>query len=80
LPAELFTASFSKSALEVDLQRPLPDLLREVSTDIEKQYISKALDQSHGHVGRCAKLCGLSRRTLSAKIAAYGIDKTNFKN
>jgi DNA-binding NtrC family response regulator len=80
LPPELFTADLPKSPFEVDLQRPLLELLREVSTDIEKQYISKALDQSHGHVGRCAKLCGLSRRTLSAKIAAYGIDKTNFKN
>jgi transcriptional regulator with GAF, ATPase, and Fis domain len=79
LPPELFGPRSSKPALEVDLQRPLPDLIREVSADIEKQYISKALDQSHGHVGRCAKLCGLSRRTLSAKIATYGIDKATFK-
>ncbi len=79
LPPELFGPRFSKPAFELDLQRPLPDLIREVSADIEKQYISKALDQSHGHVGRCAKLCGLSRRTLSAKIAAYGIDKATFK-
>ena len=79
LPPDLLEVRPSKSRSEVDLQRPLPELIRDVTADIEKQFIAKALDQTHGHVGRCAKLCGLSRRTLSAKIAAYGIDKTDFK-
>jgi DNA-binding NtrC family response regulator len=50
-----------------------------VSHDIEQQYIRKALEKSHGNVGRCAKICGLSRRSISAKIAEYDINKACFK-
>ena len=32
-----------------------------------------------GNVGRCAKICGLSRRSITAKIAEYKFDKTAFK-
>jgi len=28
---------------------------------------------------RCAQICGYSRRSLSAKLAAYQIDKTPFR-
>jgi two-component system NtrC family response regulator len=47
--------------------------------DIEQQYIRKALKRSHGNIGRCAKICGLSRRSISAKIAEYKINKLVFK-
>ena len=57
----------------------VPDLLREVIASIEKQYIRKALKKSRGNVGRCAKICGLSRRSITAKIAEYKIDKAAFK-
>jgi len=32
-----------------------------------------------GHVGRCAKICGMSRARITANIAEYGIDKDRFK-
>ena len=47
---------------------------------IEKQYILKALEKSRGNVGRCAELCGLSRRSVSGKISQYEIDKYPFKS
>ncbi len=79
LPAELTSPALPKLPFAIDLDRPLPDLLREVCADVEQQYIRKALEQSHGHVGRCAKMCGLSRRTLSARIAGFQINKSVFK-
>jgi DNA-binding NtrC family response regulator len=79
LPPEVLTPNTPKLPFSIDLKRPLPDLLRELSADVEQQYIRKALEQSHGNVGRCAKICGLSRRSISAKIAEYNINKSTFK-
>ncbi len=39
----------------------------------------KALKKTRGHVGRCAKISGLSRRSVTDKIAQYKIDKALFK-
>ena len=64
----------------VDLSRPLPELLRGVSQEFEKKYLLRALEKTRGNIGRCARLCGLSRRSISAKLAEYGIDKREFKH
>jgi DNA-binding NtrC family response regulator len=79
LPPELLTPHANKMPYNIDLERPLPDLLRDLTTEIEQQYIRKALKKSHGNIGRCARICGLSRRSISAKIAEYKINKTVFK-
>ncbi len=79
LPPELTAPQATKLPFNIDLDRPLPDLLRDVTVDIEQQYIRKALKRSHGNIGRCARICGLSRRSISAKIAEYKINKTVFK-
>jgi two-component system NtrC family response regulator len=65
---------------EIDLKRPLPYYLGLATEQIERQYIIKALEKSHGNVGRCAELCGLSRRSVSSKISQYKIDKFPFKS
>jgi len=79
LPIELSNPPSVKTPFHVDLDRGLPDLLREVVASVEQQYIRKALKKSHGNVGRCAKICGLSRRSMTTKIAEYQIDKAAFK-
>jgi DNA-binding NtrC family response regulator len=79
LPPELTAPQAAKVPFNIDLERPLPDLLHDITVDIEQQYIRKALKRSHGNIGRCAKICGLSRRSISAKIAEYKINKTVFK-
>ncbi len=79
LPPEVLTPSAPRTPFAIDLDRPLPDLLRDLTADIEQQYIRKALKKSHGNIGRCAKICGLSRRSISAKIAEYNINKAVFK-
>jgi DNA-binding NtrC family response regulator len=79
LPPDVLTPSAPRQPVVIDLETPLPQLLRDVCADIEQQYIRKALKKSHGNIGRCAKICGLSRRSISAKIAEYQINKTMFK-
>jgi DNA-binding NtrC family response regulator len=68
-----------KPRFEIDLAQPLPYYLNQATEQIERDYISKALEKSRGNVGRCAELCGLSRRSVSGKISQYGIDKVPFK-
>jgi len=65
---------------EIDLKQPLPFYLKQATEQIERQYIIKALEKSRGNVGRCAELCGLSRRSVSGKISQYEIDKYPFKS
>lgn len=80
LPPEILqTAPTQAAPKEIDLERPLPDLLREMTADIEERYIREVLRKTHGDVGRCAKLCGMSRRSITAKISQYGIDKAVYK-
>ena len=79
LPQEVLAPTAPKPPLNIDLDRPLPELLRDISADVEQQYIRKALKKSRGNIGRCARICGLSRRSISAKIAEYNINKSVFK-
>lgn len=79
LPAELSAPGSTKYPFPIDLERPLPDLLTEIVANVEQQYIQRALKKTHGHVGRCAEICGLSRRSITAKIAEYKFDKSTFK-
>ncbi|HEV3164804.1 MAG TPA: sigma-54 dependent transcriptional regulator [Isosphaeraceae bacterium] len=65
---------------EIDLKHPLPYYLKLATEQIEREYIIKALEKSRGNVGRCADLCGLSRRSISGKIGQYTIDKYTFKS
>jgi two-component system NtrC family response regulator len=81
LPPELLaTRSGSTSAQRIDLSRKLPDLLQEAMVELEKQYLRKALKKTRGNVMRCATICGLSRRSISAKLSEYGIKKEEFKS
>jgi DNA-binding NtrC family response regulator len=79
LPQELASPPQQKMPFHVTLNRPLPELLRTATTTIEQQYLRKALKKARGNVVRAAKICGLSRRSVTAKIAEYGIDRATFK-
>jgi DNA-binding NtrC family response regulator len=64
---------------QVDLTRALPEQLAEITAEFEKRYLRKALRRTRGHVGKCADISGLSRRSITDKIAHYGIKKEDFK-
>ena len=79
LPADLVKPAEAKTSLMIDLNRTLSDQLPEVIAHFEERYIRKALKKCRGHVGSCARICGISRRSMTAKIARYNIDKSLFK-
>jgi two-component system response regulator AtoC len=79
LPAETLKQNRPKFQLPVDLSRPLTDQLNELTSALEDRYLRRALKRTRGHIGRTARLTGLSRRTITDKIALYQIDKTEFK-
>jgi DNA-binding NtrC family response regulator len=72
-------AGDERPRFEIDLKHPLPYYLKLATEQIEREYIRKALEKSRGNVGRCAELCGLSRRSVSGKIGQYAIDKYSYK-
>lgn len=79
LPPDVAVPRPAQSVSTVDVSRPLPEQLRQIVAEVEKQYLRKALKKSRGNVGRCARISGLSRRSVSAKLAEYGIDKDEYK-
>jgi two-component system response regulator AtoC len=80
LPTELLTPTKAKAPFVIDLNKSLNEHLEEMTAQIEKTYIRRALRKTRGHVGKCAQICGLSRRSITAKIAEYGLDKAEFKD
>jgi transcriptional regulator with GAF, ATPase, and Fis domain len=79
LPAEVLQSPVRPMTIPVDLSRPLPEVLKSMLCDVEKQYIERALKQANGNIGHCARICGLSRRSISTKLAEYHIDKGRFR-
>jgi DNA-binding NtrC family response regulator len=79
LPSEILKPGRPKYQLPVDLSRPLTDQLNELTSAFEERYLRRALKRTRGHIGRTARLTGLSRRTITDKIALYQIDKAEFK-
>jgi two-component system response regulator AtoC len=79
LPAEAAQAVKAKVAVQIDVTRPLPEQLAELGAAFEERYLRRVLKKTRGNIGRCAKMSGMSRRTITDKLAHYKIDKTHFK-
>jgi DNA-binding NtrC family response regulator len=79
LPSDLKQPLPSKSRIPIDLSRPLAEQLAEMTAAFEKRYLRLALKRSGGHIGRCARICGLSRRSITHKVAQYKIDTSAYK-
>jgi DNA-binding NtrC family response regulator len=79
LPPDVSKRGDVKHPFQVDLGRTLPEQLAELTAAFEERYLRKSLRKTRGHVGKCAKLSGLSRRSITDKIAHYKIDKAAFK-
>jgi len=80
LPADIAKPmAAAKGTINIDLARSLPEQIAELTAQFEERYLRKALKKTRGHVGKCARISGLSRRSITDKIAQYGIDKKEFK-
>ena len=44
--------------------------------EFERRFISRALAQADGKVGRAAKMIGIHRNTLSRKVSEYKLKRT----
>lgn len=80
LPLDVTPAAGALAGASIDLSKPLTELLGEAVASIEKRYLEAALQKTHGHVGKCAEISGLSRRSITDKLAQYQIDRTQFRD
>jgi DNA-binding NtrC family response regulator len=80
LPSEVVRPAEGKGKCPIDWSRPLQEVMEGITARIERRYLRKALKRCGGNIGRCALLCGISRRCLGTKLAEYQIDKAEFKN
>jgi transcriptional regulator with GAF, ATPase, and Fis domain len=74
LPAEVVGTEKGKAHVCMDWSRPLPVVIAELTDRIERRYLRRALERSHGNLDHCARICGVSPRTLSNKLAKHNID------
>ncbi len=79
LPPDVMKPSRPRYQLPIDVSRPLAEQLTEFTAAFEERYLRRALKRTRAHVGRTARLTGLSRRTITEKLALYQIDKNEFK-
>jgi len=54
-------------------KKTLKEMVREVTEDLERHVIQEALTRSRGRKAQAARLLGVSRPTLDAKIELYGL-------
>ncbi|GAC1471313.1 MAG: sigma-54 dependent transcriptional regulator [Isosphaeraceae bacterium] len=64
----------------IDIERSLPDLTSDLTSQVERDYLLRLLARYRGNVARCAKHSGLSRRSVTQKLQKYELDRTRFKD
>jgi len=79
LPPQIVARHDEPFTLDFDHHRPLPEITAEFTTRIERAYLQRVLERFRGRIEQCARHCGLSRRSISAKLRRYQIDKRDFK-
>lgn len=79
LPNSIGSADAGQVTLDYDLNQPLQTITEDLIERIESYYLKQVLCRHKGRIDRCAEDAGLSRRSISAKLGKYGIDKGEFK-
>lgn len=79
LPEYLLESAIDPLLFAFDVERPLAEVVAELTERFESAYLRKALAQNHGRVDHTATYSGLSRRSVSEKLRRYGIDKHEFR-
>ncbi len=79
LPPQIVRHHDEPFSLEFDPNRKLPEITAEFVRRIECAYLQRVLEKYRGRIELSANHCGLSRRSISAKLRRYGIDKRAFK-
>jgi two-component system NtrC family response regulator len=79
LPPQIVSTREEPFSLDFDLHRRLHEITDELTERVERAYLQRVLERYRGRIDRCAKHCGLSRRSISEKLRRYRIDKADFK-
>ncbi len=81
LPTQVVgVAAEDRPKFDVDLKHPCPSTSSRRPSRSSGSTSSRPWKRAGATSGRCAELCGLSRRSVSGKISEYGIDKYPFKS
>ncbi|MHB8879033.1 MAG: sigma-54 interaction domain-containing protein, partial [Myxococcaceae bacterium] len=76
-PAAVAAASASPTAAELASGPPgetsLKDIVRQKAAELEKDLITRALEETVGNVTRAAKLLQISRKSLQTKMKEFGL-------
>ncbi|MEJ2282725.1 MAG: sigma-54 dependent transcriptional regulator [Desulfobacterales bacterium] len=61
------------------LQKPLPELQKEIVARVERIYLQRALAKTRGRVGQAARIAGIHPRALYNKMKQLDLRKEAFK-
>jgi DNA-binding NtrC family response regulator len=64
----------------IAIERPLTETADELISGVERDYLSRLLVKYKGNVARCARHCGLSRRSVTEKLRKHGLARDRFKS
>lgn len=86
LPADLLrqdsrapTMLSSTSPFHLDDNRPLPPQIEGIVAELEKAYLHKLLGRTGGQLQECARIAGVTRRTLYNKMELYSIQPGEYR-
>jgi DNA-binding NtrC family response regulator len=80
LPSEIVTPSGrSRAVVHPDLSQPLAAQIPNVLAAFEERYLRRALRKARGSLARTARIAGLSKRTVTSKLAQHKIDRAEFR-
>jgi DNA-binding NtrC family response regulator len=81
LPAAVAAAalSASRAAADIDFDRPLAEVVADVTGRAERAYLSDLLVRHGGRIAPCARDSGLSRQSILNKLRKHNIDPDDFR-
>jgi DNA-binding NtrC family response regulator len=79
IPDEMrYNTDIASSFSDASLEKPLKNLVRNHTEDVEKQLIIKALEECGQNVTKTAQQLGCSRKGLQLKMIKYGLRRETF--
>jgi len=76
IPGEIrYALNLDAAAVDLSSEKPLKELVKSRTEEVEKQLIAKILDECGQNVTKAAQQLGFSRKGLQLKMIKYGLRK-----
>ena len=76
IPGEIrYALNLDAAAVDLSSEKPLKELVKSHTEEVEKQLIAKILDECGQNVTKAAQQLGFSRKGLQLKMIKYGLRK-----